>query len=231
MESTKENTCNKNQEDLEDNESLIDRRVKNLENYNQNLANHMIYLLNSINNNILSLSGDLKDLKDISLLGGDEGKDRGKARSEDVKVTDSTFTSLDQDMEKAQDQMAEEHQKMFEAAQMMQDLEKEIEEQSSIFLSVVSFFLAFGLSFCVFCKRQFIFLAFLLAIVYGWAFGLLSTIRLVLWLGTYCLLLAQILFNSWVSGSLKTCLSYQKQLMFIQFIGMHLIVQRRIEKY
>lgn len=97
MEGNKKKTDNENQEDQEDRDSLVERRIKNLENYNHNLANQMISLLNSINENILSLSSDLKDR---GLLAGEDGKDREKAKMDDNKATDSTFTSLDQDKEK-----------------------------------------------------------------------------------------------------------------------------------
>lgn len=71
--------------------------MKNLENYNHNLANQMISLLSSINDNILSLTSVLKDR---GLLDGEDGKDRGRARSNDDKATNFTFTSLDQEIEK-----------------------------------------------------------------------------------------------------------------------------------
>ena len=70
---------------------MIERRVKNLENYNHNLASQMISLLSKINDNILSLLGELKDK---GLLVGEEGQNRGKTRTDDDKATDSTFTSL-----------------------------------------------------------------------------------------------------------------------------------------
>lgn len=92
LEGNKKKIDNENQEDQEDRDSLVERRIKNLENYNHNLANQMISLLNSINDNILSLSGDLKDR---GMLAGEDGKDKGKARSDDDKATNSTFTSLD----------------------------------------------------------------------------------------------------------------------------------------
>ena len=41
--------------------SMVERIILNLENYNHNLSNQMISLLNLINENILSLTGWLKD--------------------------------------------------------------------------------------------------------------------------------------------------------------------------
>ena len=59
----------------------------------------MISFLNLINDNILSLTGLLKDR---GLLGDKDGKDRGKARSEDEIAMDITYTSLDQDVHRTQ---------------------------------------------------------------------------------------------------------------------------------
>ena len=47
--------------DLADRLSLVERWIHNLENYNHNLVNQMISLLSSINNNIISLMGWIKD--------------------------------------------------------------------------------------------------------------------------------------------------------------------------
>ena len=52
----------------------------------------MISLLNSINDNILSLTGVLKYK---GLLGEEEGKERGKANYDNEKATDFTYSSLD----------------------------------------------------------------------------------------------------------------------------------------
>ena len=59
----------------------------------------MTSLLNSINDNILSLTSFLKDR---GLLGDEDGKDRGKARSKDEMAMDITYTSLDQDVHRTQ---------------------------------------------------------------------------------------------------------------------------------
>ena len=79
-----------------------------MENYNHNLVNQMISLLNSINDNILSLTGVLKD---TGLLGEDEGKDKDKARFDDEMAIDITYTSLDQEVQKTHLQEAKENQK------------------------------------------------------------------------------------------------------------------------
>ena len=47
--------------DLADRLSLAERRIHNLENYNHNLVNQVISLLNSINNNIIYLTIWIKD--------------------------------------------------------------------------------------------------------------------------------------------------------------------------
>ena len=59
---------------------MAEKRILNLKNYNHNLANQMISILNSINDNILSLTGVLKAR---GLLHENEEKDRGRARMEE----------------------------------------------------------------------------------------------------------------------------------------------------
>ena len=73
--------------DLADRLSLAERRIHNLENYNHNLANQMISLLSSINNNIISLTGWIKDRDKQE---DEEGKDREEARLEDDTAKDNT---------------------------------------------------------------------------------------------------------------------------------------------
>ena len=85
----------------------------------------MISLLNLINDNILSLTSFLKDR---ALLGDEDGKDRGKARFEDEMATDITYTILDQEVHKMQQQEAEENRMAYEVAQVMQELEKKNED-------------------------------------------------------------------------------------------------------
>ena len=70
---------------------MAERRIQNLENYNHNLANLMISILNSINDNILSLT---EVLKDKGLLDENEEKDIGRARMEEDVTTDITFSSM-----------------------------------------------------------------------------------------------------------------------------------------
>ena len=76
---------------------MAKKRILNLENYNHNLANQMISILNSINDNILSLAGVLKPR---GLLDENEEKDGGRARMEEDVTTDITFSSLDQEVQK-----------------------------------------------------------------------------------------------------------------------------------
>ena len=73
---------------------MAKKRIQNLENYNHNLANQMISILNSINDNISSLTGMLKAR---GLLDENEEKDRERARMEEYVMTDITFSSLDWD--------------------------------------------------------------------------------------------------------------------------------------
>ncbi len=125
MESIKNKTGNDSQEDQENRESLNERRLRNLENYNHNLASQMISLLTLMNYNIQSLTSKLKDR---GLLVEEGGQNRYKAKSEDNKATINTLTSMDQGMEKVQDQMKKEQQKIIEAAQTMQEIEKITED-------------------------------------------------------------------------------------------------------
>ena len=96
----------------------MERRVKNIENYNHNLASQMISLLATINDNILSLSGNRKDRNQLE---EDGNQNRDKDKMEDDKATDST---MEQDLANAQDQKAEEQHECAEAAQTMLEMEK-----------------------------------------------------------------------------------------------------------
>lgn len=135
MESNKKDADQDNQKDQEDRFNLAKRRIQNMENYNHNLVNQMISLLNSINDNILSLTGVLKAR---GLLDEDDEKDKGRARTDEDMATDITFTSMDQEVQKTHEKMTEETHKAYEAIQTMQELERKIEEQFSC-----SFFLLF----------------------------------------------------------------------------------------
>lgn len=125
MERIKKKIGTDSQVDQDSRESLTERRIKNLENYNHNLASQMISLLSSINDNIITPLGNLKDR---ILLMEEEGKNRDKDRMDEDKAIDSMFISLDQDMAKVQDQMAEEKQKIADVAQTMHKIENKIED-------------------------------------------------------------------------------------------------------
>ena len=101
--------------------SLVEKRIQNLENYNHNLANQMLSLLCSINDNITSLTSQVKDREGQE----DEiGKDSEEAKSE----KDNTFPILDQVDQKVQQMEVEENQLAFEATQVMQELERKTED-------------------------------------------------------------------------------------------------------
>ena len=85
----------------------------------------MILLLNLINDNVLYLTGLIKDR---GLLGDEEGNDKGKSRSDDETTTDITYSFLDQDGHRTQQQEAEENQMAYKAAQVMQELERKNED-------------------------------------------------------------------------------------------------------
>ena len=85
----------------------------------------MISLLNSINNNIISLTSWIKD-RDTQE--DEEGKDREEARLEDDSAKDNTTPNQDQEDQRAQQLEAEENQMAYEAAQLMQELERKNED-------------------------------------------------------------------------------------------------------
>ena len=68
--------------------SLAEKRIQNLENYNHNLVNHMFSLLSSINNNIISLTGWIKDRETQD---EEKGKDREEAKMKDDFAKDNTI--------------------------------------------------------------------------------------------------------------------------------------------
>ena len=88
-----------------------------MENYNQILANHMIYILNSMNNNIQTLTSVLETR---GVLDKNDGMERGTARSVEEGTTE---TRVDQYVEKTQEQKEEDNQEALEAAQTMKELE------------------------------------------------------------------------------------------------------------
>ena len=75
--------------------SLAKKRIQNLENYNHNLANQMLSMLSTINDNVTSLTSWVKDRE-----GHEEeiGKDREEAKA----TKDNTFPILDQEDQKVQ---------------------------------------------------------------------------------------------------------------------------------
>ncbi len=85
----------------------------------------MISLLNSTNENILSLTGVLKAR---GMLEVDDEKDRGRTRTDEDMETNITFVSMDQVVQKTHEQMPEETHEAYEAAQTMQELERKKEE-------------------------------------------------------------------------------------------------------
>ena len=105
--------------------SLAEKRIQNLENYNHKLANQMLSLLCSINDNITSLMSWIKDRE-----GQEEeiGKDRVEARTKDNSAKDNTIPDQDQVNQKVQLLEEEENQLAFEVAQVMQELERKNEE-------------------------------------------------------------------------------------------------------
>ena len=88
-----------------------------MENYNQILANHMISILNLMNDNIQALTSVLEAR---GVLDKNDGMERGTARSAEDEVNE---TKVDQVMEKTQEQKEEDTQEALEVAQTMKELE------------------------------------------------------------------------------------------------------------
>ena len=90
--------------DQEERFNSVERRIQDLENYNQTLANHMISILNLMNDNIQTLTGVLEAR---GVLEKNEGMERGTARSTEEGTTE---TMIDQDAKKTQEQKEEDTQ-------------------------------------------------------------------------------------------------------------------------
>ncbi len=87
MENNRNEPSLRSQKNKEDRISLAEKRILNLENYNHNLANQMISILNSINDSII--------LKARGLLNESEDKDRERAKVEEDVAIEITFSSID----------------------------------------------------------------------------------------------------------------------------------------
>ena len=85
----------------------------------------MISLLSSINNNIISLMGWIKDW---DMQDDENGKDKVEARYEDITVKDNTTQDQDQEAQRVQQKEVEENQLAYEVAQVMQELERKNED-------------------------------------------------------------------------------------------------------
>ena len=125
MEENKVDTGSKNRNGHGERLSLAERRIKNLKNYNHNLLNQMFSLLSSINNNIMSLTGWIKERV---MQEDEETKDWEKARLEVDPTNDNINIGQDQEDQTANQQEAKENQMAYEAAQGMQELERKNED-------------------------------------------------------------------------------------------------------
>ena len=92
-----------------------------MENYNQILANHMISILNSMNDNIQTLTGVLEAR---GVLDKNDGLERDTARSTEDGANE---TRVDQVVQKTQEHKEEDTQEALEATQIMKELDKEKE--------------------------------------------------------------------------------------------------------
>ena len=95
---------------------LVEKGMQNLENYNHNMANQIISILNSLNENIVPLA---RKLKTSGFQEDNEEKDKEKDRMEEDTITDITHSHLDWTYLKNHKKMVEEFQKAFEAVETM----------------------------------------------------------------------------------------------------------------
>ena len=135
------------------------------------------------------------------------------SKSEEETTTDITYTCLDQDVHRAQQQEAEENQMAYEFSQVIQELERKNEDQ------------LFSCSF-VSCCFFFGFLSWLLSIFFlkqnfsGFSFGLCSSVGLTAYYqpldlyfqaGILTLIFSLVyVLTLGFQGPCKTCLSNQK---------------------
>ena len=92
-----------------------------MENYNQIMENKMMSILNSMNENIQTLTDVLEAKGEL------EKKYGVKSETARLEEDEAKVIRTKQGEEKTQEQLAEENQEAREVAQTMKELEKEIE--------------------------------------------------------------------------------------------------------
>lgn len=105
---------------------MIKDRLKNMENFNINMANQVLQTLNSLNHNIVILNGMLKTRGNFV----EEGKDTKKDRMEVDTTTDNSQNLKHQSCTKDKDFSTEDLQRIKDAAETIQDLKRRAVEQA-----------------------------------------------------------------------------------------------------
>ena len=105
--------------DQEERLKSAERKIQELDNHYQILVNHMISILNSMNDNIQTLTGVLQARGVLEKKPGED--------SETIKPTEngSNDIRVEQEEEKTQEQKEEDNQDALEATQTMKELKKE----------------------------------------------------------------------------------------------------------
>ena len=121
MERVKDVPGLENQMDQGERLKMAERRINELENFNQIMANNMMSVLNSMNDNIQTLTDVLEARGELEKISG------VKSETVDQKEKDAKGSILEQGKEMSEVQLAEENQEALEAAQTMKELDKEKE--------------------------------------------------------------------------------------------------------
>ena len=110
-----------NQMDQGERLKTAERRINELENFNQIMENNMMSILNSMNDNIQTLTDVLEARGELEKISG------VKSETADQKEKDAKGSIQEQGKEMSEVQQAEENQEDLEAMQTMKELDKEKE--------------------------------------------------------------------------------------------------------
>ncbi len=108
---------------------MVEDRLKNKENFNISMANQILQILNTLNKNILILNGVLKDR---GFFEEEKEKDNKKDRMEEDTTAnqDNSENLKDRSHMKDKDLSVEDLQRIKDAIETIQDLEKKVVEQA-----------------------------------------------------------------------------------------------------
>ena len=98
-----------------------------MENFNFIIANQMLTILKSFNDNIVSLNGKLNTR---GLVVGEEDKDNDEDRMQEGSIMDITQSHMNQSCEKDKEHLEEDLQQIKDAVETIMDVERGMEEQA-----------------------------------------------------------------------------------------------------